>query len=257
MTILQTIAMGKITGEIIVAVLAMHLLLATAVLAGTPAAGTSGSPGFGAAPVPPGNLPVVELPAPDPGNDALAIIFSGDGGWADLDREFGNLFQQQGIATVGFDCLKYFWKPRQPAQVAIDLETIMRHYLKEWGKKRVMLLGYSFGASWLPLAVNRLPVDLQDRISLLVLLAPGKYTNIEIKIGDWFRNIRRAGALDVTEAAAALRPPLLCVYGTEDKEDSLCPQLGGRNRRIMVVPGGHHFNHDYAPIQHTILKYFE
>jgi type IV secretory pathway VirJ component len=239
--------MGKIPGAIIMILLTMHLL---------PAAAT-GSPQVNSEPAPLENLPVVELPVLDSGNDVLAIILSGDGGWADLDREFGLVFQQRGIATVGFDCLKYFWKPRHPAQVTADLETIMRYYLKAWGKKRILLMGYSFGASWLPLVVNRLPDELRDRISLLALLAPAQYANIEIKIDDWFRDIRRPGALEVTEAAAALRQPLLCVYGTEEKDDSLCPLLEDGNRRIMAMPGGHHFNHDYGPIQNAILNYFE
>jgi type IV secretory pathway VirJ component len=107
--------------------------------------------------------------------------------------------------------------------VARDLETILRYYLKAWGKKRVMLVGYSFGAPWLPLLVNLLPTDLQNQIRLVVLLAPGQYTNIEIKMSDWFRDTRQPGALDVRKEAAALRHPILCVYGTEEQGDSLCP----------------------------------
>jgi type IV secretory pathway VirJ component len=248
--------LSKISGRIFMILLLTHLLLVAACgQAASPPGGTSGST-QPSPPVPPSkNLPVVELPVPDSGNDVLAIILSGDGGWADLDREFGKVFQQRGIATLGFDCLKYFWKPRQPAAVASDLETILTYYLKAWGKKRVVLIGYSFGASWLPLLVNRLPAGLQDQISLVVLLAPGSYTNIEIKITDWFRPARHPGALDVTEAAAALRRPLLCVYGTDEKDESICPQLEGKNRRIMPMPGGHHFKKNYAPIEDAILDY--
>ena len=79
--------------------------------------------------------------------------------------------------------------------------------------------------------------------------------NIEIKVSDWFRPARHPGALDVTEAAAALRRPLLCVYGMDEKDESICPQLEGKNRRIMPVPGGHHFNKNYAPIEDAILDY--
>ncbi len=250
--------MSKINDKILVILLSTHLLLLAAIgQAASPPVGTSGSTESSPAVPPSKKLPVIELPVPDSGSDMLVIILSGDGGWADLDRDFGKIFQQRGIATLGFDCLKYFWKPRQPAEVASDLETILTYYLKAWGKKRVVLVGYSFGASWLPLLVNRLPAELQDRISLVVLLAPGPYTNIEIKVGDWFRDTRRPGALDVMEAAAALRRPLLCVYGMKEKDDSICPQLEGENRRIMPVPGGHHFNHNYAPIEETILKYLK
>lgn len=250
--------LSKISGKILVIFLSTHLLLvATIGQSASPPGDTSGPTKSSPAVPPSEKLPVVELPVPDSGNDVLAMILSGDGGWADLDRDFGKFFQQRGIATLGFDCLKYFWKPRHPAEAASDLETILTYYLKAWGKKRVVLMGYSFGASWLPLLVNRLPVELQDQISLVVLLAPGSYTNIEIKVGDWIHDTRRPGALDVTEAAAALRRPLLCIYGMKEKDDSICPQLEGKNRRIMPVPGGHHFNHNYAPIEETILKYLK
>lgn len=244
-------------GKILLILLAMHWLWAADGQAAPPAAASSGTSMAKAESTPLEKLPVAELPAPNSSNDVLAVILSGDGGWADLDRDFGDVFQQRGIATVGFDCLKYFWKPRHPAQVAADLETILRYYLKAWQKKKVMLMGYSFGASWLPLVVNRLPAELQNRIRLVVLLAPGQYTNIEIAISDWINDTRRPGALDVAGPAAALRHPILCVFGEEERADSLCPQLEGVNRRIMAVPGGHHFNNDYTPIEDTILKYFE
>jgi len=254
---LSLLAIGNTIGKRILILLTIHFLLAADGRAAPPPVGTRIASITKEEINPSDKLPLEELPTPDSGKDVLAIIFSGDGGWRDLDRDFGDLFQQKGIATVGFDCLKYFWEPRQPAKVASDLATILRYYLKAWGKKRVMLVGYSFGASWLPLLVNRLPTELQNQISLVVLLAPGQYTNVEIKMGDWISDIRRPGALDVTEPAAALRHPILCVYGTEEQDDSLCPKLKGINRRLMPVPGGHHFNNDYAPIENAILQYFE
>lgn len=249
--------MDKIIGTIILILLMTHLLLAGYGHATPPTGDNSESSSASTERNPSKKLPLKELPTPGSENDVLAIILSGDGGWRDLDRDFGNVFQQHGIATVGFDCLKYFWKPHRLAKVASDLETILRYYLKTWRKKRIMLVGYSFGANWLPLLVNRLPAEQQNRISLVVLLAPGLYTNVEIKIGDWLSNRRRPGSLDITESAAALRTPILCVYGTDEEDTSLCPRLKGINRRIMPMPGGHHFNKNYAPIENTILKYFE
>ena len=41
------------------------------------------------------DTPVVELRALDADNDVLAIILSGDGGWTDLDRDFGRAFQKK------------------------------------------------------------------------------------------------------------------------------------------------------------------
>lgn len=199
-------------------------------------------------------LPLVELPVSGADNDLLAVILSGDGGWSDLDREFGYAFQERGIATLGFDCLKYFWIPREPAQVAADLDGALRYYLNAWSKRRLLLVGYSFGADWLPFLVNRLPTDLRERVRLAVLLAPGYSANVEIKLGDWMTDTVRPGALQVLPEAARLETPALCVYGTDQAEKSICPQLQGPNIRVLATPGGHHFNHDYGPIQDAILK---
>jgi type IV secretory pathway VirJ component len=199
-------------------------------------------------------LPLVELPATGADNDLLAIILSGDGGWADLDRDFGQAFQARGVATVGFDCLKYFWKARQPAELAADLERAIRHYLSAWSKRRLLLVGFSFGADWLPFLVNRLPAELQARVDLVVLLAPEDTVNLEIKVGDWLSDSVRPGALDVLPEARLLRMPVLCVYGTDEADKSICPRLKAPNVRVLPRPGGHHFDHDYAPIEDAILN---
>jgi len=202
-----------------------------------------------------GKLPLVELPAADAENDILAIILSGDGGWADLDRDFGYAFQKMGVSTIGFDSLKYFWKPRKPSEVSRDLGEVVRYYMKAWNKQSVLLVGYSFGASWLPFLVNRLPLDIQAHVRLVALLAPGDYANVEIHVGDWIRDERRPGALNVPPEAARIQRPVLCVYGEEEESESICPGLKGDDVHILRMKSGHHFGGDYATIENTILNF--
>jgi type IV secretory pathway VirJ component len=199
------------------------------------------------------NLPLIELPAPESNNDILAIILSGDGGWADLDKTFGEAFQQRGISTVGFDCLKYFWKTRKPAEASRDIEALVRYYLQTWKKKRVLLVGYSFGADWLPFLVNRLPADLLPQIHLCVLLGPSSFVNVEVHVMDWMGDERRQGALDVLPEARLLKLPVLCVSGREEK-DSICPLLQGEKVTQLQMPGGHHFHHNYLPVIEAIFN---
>ena len=52
-------------------------------------------------------LPLVELPA-SPHGHLLAIVFSGDGGWRDLDRTIAEKLQSDGVSVVGWDSLRYF-----------------------------------------------------------------------------------------------------------------------------------------------------
>ncbi len=212
-------------------------------------------PRTGQEPVAVGDLPLIELPTADR-NDVLAVILSGDGGWADLDKSFGEAFQKRGIATVGFDCLKYFWKERDPAEVSQALAAVLRHYLQAWEKKRVLLVGFSFGACWLPFLVNRLPEDLLARVDYCVLLGPSTFVNVEIHVLDWMKDERRPGALEVLPEAARIKGPVLCVYGTEET-DAICPALKGGNFSILPMPGGHHYNYRYDPVIQAIFKGLE
>ena len=198
------------------------------------------------------DLPVIELRATDDRSDVLAIILSGDGGWADLDKVFGKAFQERGVSTVGFDCLKYFWKTRQPAEVSQDIEALVRHYQQAWGKKQVMLVGFSFGACWLPSLVNRLPADLLVNVPLIVLLGPGSFVNVEVHVMDWMGDEIRPGALEVLPEAIKIDIPLLCVYGTEE-DDSICPQLKKTNVKVLAMPGNHHYNYKYDPVIEAIF----
>ena len=167
-----------------------------------------------------GRMPLVELPAAHSDNDTLAVVLSGDGGWADLDRQFGDELQQHGIATLGIDCLRYFWKKRTPQQVSADLEDAIRHYLTAWSKRRMLLVGYSFGASWLPSLVNRMPLGMQQRISLVALLGL----------------------------------PVLCVFGREETGQSICSTLAGPDVSVAATAGDHHLDGYYEPLIQRLIE---
>ena len=200
-------------------------------------------------------LPLIELPASDTHDDRLAVILSGDGGWADLDKAIGVDLQKRGIATLGVNCLRYFWKARRPEEVSADLEEAIRNYLDAWHKSRLLLIGFSFGADWLPFLVNRLPDDLKNRVTLVVLLSPGPYANLEIQLGDWMRNnIHRPGALPTQEEANRIDLPLLCVWGTRDSVRTICSALTGKNVRRLPKPGGHHYDRNYDLLEREILQ---
>jgi hypothetical protein len=47
-------------------------------------------------------LPIIEIPAKQPGA-TLAIVISGDGGWAGIDKAIAAVLAERGIAVVGLD----------------------------------------------------------------------------------------------------------------------------------------------------------
>ena len=56
---------------------------------------------------------------------AYLIFFSGDGGWATLDDAVATRLTEHGIAVVGVNSLRYFWRAKAPAQVGADLRNLV------------------------------------------------------------------------------------------------------------------------------------
>lgn len=202
------------------------------------------------------DLPLIEVPATgqpnEAGRDLLAVMISGDGGWAGLDREVGNAIATHGIPMVGFNSLKYFWTPRTPDQAAKDVLEVITHYLKTWDKKRLILIGYSFGADVLPFIYNRLPDAVKAKTDLVVLMGPSTSAQFEFHLSNWLGGASDGALSTLPEAKEMKGRNLVCLYG-KGEADSLCPGLDGSLMRVIALPGGHHFDGDYPALARRIL----
>jgi type IV secretory pathway VirJ component len=217
-------------------------------------AATTGTPSAAGPAVDVAGLPLVEVPARGTPNDVLAVVISGDGGWAGIDRQLGEAMADHGIAVVGLNSLQYFWKKKTPEVAASDLERILRHYLVTWGKTRVILVGYSRGAEVLPFMADRLPDELRSKVMLVALLGPTPKVEFEFHVADWLGGSGERNQLPVApevEKLAGTR--ILCLYGEEER-DSLCPALPTGLATVVPLKGAHHFGGDYAGIAEAILK---
>lgn len=193
------------------------------------------------------DLPLVEVPARGAPNGTLAVILSGDGGWASIDRQLGDQLADGGVGVVGLNSLSYFWTRRTPDGAAADLARIVRRYRAAWQASRVLLIGYSRGADVLPFLAARLPAELRGAVVLVTLLGPGRSTDFEFHLTDWLGG-DDPSALPTRPEVDKLRGlHVLCVQGA-DEDDSLCPELGPEQAERMVLAGGHHFGGDYEAI---------
>ncbi len=211
-----------------------------------------------AAPAPKGapsvaGLPLVEVPARGQGGKTMAVILSGDGGWASIDKDVAGALAAKGIPVVGWNSLQYFWAAKTPEVASKDLERILRHYMAAWNKDEVLLVGYSFGADVLPFFTNRLPADLIGKLRLLALLGPGKTADFEFHLSDWLGGGSKGQPVFPEVRKLGGHPPVLCLYGSQE-EDSLCPQITPPLGKAQVLPGAHHFGGDYDALAALILK---
>jgi type IV secretory pathway VirJ component len=209
--------------------------------------------GVAAPPAVLGDLPVIEVPAQSNtgSSDLFAIIMSGDGGWAGLDRDIAAALSAHGIPAVGLDSLRYFWTARTPQGLAADTDRMIRYYQSHFAKKRVLLIGYSQGADVLPFAVNRLPETTKAQVALTAILGMSEHALFEFHVSSWIAD-DTSGPATLPEVNRIGGMPVLCIYG-EDEHDSLCPKLDAKKFNIVKVKGGHHFDGNYTALADEIL----
>lgn len=196
------------------------------------------------------DLPIVEVPSSGAGA-RFAVLLSGDGGWASIDKEIAASLAKRGVPVAGFDSLRYFWSERTPGGLATDLDRIIRYYAARWKRTEVILIGYSQGADVLPFALNRLPPRTRASVRLTALLGLGQNASFEFHVTNW---IGPSGDRPIAPEAMKLSAATtLCVYGTEET-DSLCPQLAPRHVRALALPGDHHFSGEYDALAARILE---
>ncbi|WEX78523.1 virulence factor family protein [Sinorhizobium numidicum] len=200
----------------------------------------------------PFGLPLTVLDA-KPARDTMAVIYSGDGGWRDIDKEVGNVLQQEGVPVVGVDSLRYFWSERQPQATADDLARIMTYYRKRWNVRNVLLIGYSFGADVLPRTYNLLPAGDRALVRQITLMALSHQVDYKVSVLGWLGAKGEGNSGDPLDDINKIDPSLVqCIYGTEEEDDA-CPDLKSSGADVVAIDGGHHFDEDYPALTRRVL----
>jgi len=201
-----------------------------------------------------GDLPLVEVPVRgQPAGGLIAVLLTADGGWVTLDRGVAAGLAADGVPVVGWSSLDYYRRPRTPELASADLARVLRHYLDTWGGRRVLLIGYSFGADVLPLLVNRLPGDLRARVAGVALIGFSSAAVFEFHASEWVGLVRGHQYPTLAEARRLGDLPLLCVYGEED-HDEACGRLGMANATLLAIASGHRMGAVTAEVGEAVRR---
>ncbi len=198
-------------------------------------------------------IPLVELPAK--GNiRGLAVFISGDGGWRDIDKQIAEYLSERGIAIVGIDSLRYFWRRKEPAQIAADMSRVVAHYTKLWQARNVSLVGYSLGANVIPFIWDKLDKTTQNAVQVMVLLGLEPSTEFEVTVQGWL-GVTSSKEQEVRPYLSGIpASKVMCFYGAKEKDDNetacLFPELA--HAQLVQRPGGHHFDGDYKTVAQII-----
>jgi type IV secretory pathway VirJ component len=197
------------------------------------------------------DLSLTEVPATGARiSDTLAVVLSGDGGWAEIDKQIAAGLSSAGIPVVGWSSLDYYWSPRTPERASADLARIVDHYTVAWKRPRVIVVGYSFGADVAPFLVNRLPPSARARLRRVALLGPSAHATFEFHFSDWM-----GGGEDVRYPThpeiGRLNVPTLCL-SSDDEAKAACAASSNPLVRSATVGAGHHFSGQYARLVELI-----
>ena len=199
------------------------------------------------------DLPVVELRATGPSN-TLAIVLSGDGGWADIDRQIGQTLAERGVDVIGFDDRAYLRSGKRDANgVGADVGRVAAHYMSAWNDQRLILVGYSRGAAFAPFAATRLSPDLRRKLALVAMLGLPEHAGFKYRFSDLWATRSNPKDTPILPEIERLRGTnMLCVYGTKEDE-SLCREVDPTLVYRAAREGGHHFDGDYRSLTGLIL----
>jgi type IV secretory pathway VirJ component len=202
------------------------------------------------------DLPLHEVAARGTPSRTIAVLLSGDGGWAAIDRELSDSLAAHGIAVVGLDSRTYFSTQREPDGASRDIARVAHRYLARFAADSLILIGYSRGADVLPFLSTRLPSDLLVRVRLVALLGIAPNANFKFHLIDLISNKKRKDDLMTVpevEKLAASGTRVLCVYGLDESESACRSLVRVHGVTVAAMPGGHHFDKAYGVIGSRLL----
>ncbi len=169
----------------------------------------------------------------------LAILITGDGGWAAGDRALAGALAAAGIPVAALDARTYFGTPRTPEATAHDWERIARSYLSLWRRDSVVFVGYSRGADVAPFVVARIAPELRDRVALVAMIGLSDRASFEFHWADLVHDVARPTDLPTLPELEKLRGRrMLCFSGSEES-GSLCPRLDPALATALQHEGRH------------------
>jgi type IV secretory pathway VirJ component len=201
------------------------------------------------------DLPIVELRAAHATSNTVAIILSGDGGWADIDQKVGQRLQARGIDVVGLDMRDYLRSGhRSPAGIGSDVSRIARRYMALWQQRNVALVGYSRGSDLAPFAATNMASDIRPHLTLIAMLTLLERASFVYHFSDLWRTTSGKGDIPILPELELLKGvPLLCIYGKDEKE-SLCKDAPAGLMTVVERNGQHHFDGNFTALGDIVYE---
>ena len=188
---------------------------------------------------------------------AKPIIFyiSGDGGFNKFSTSFMQTLNKQGYAVIGLNARDYFWTQKKPKEAASAIEAAIDESNKQWKRNNIVLIGYSFGADVAPFMLTNFSPSLTLKVSRLILLSPSPKTDFEVHVMQMLGWGKSSGE-SVPAEINKITKPVVFIVGDDEKEFPFS-QLTIKNKEIVKMPGGHHYDGDVDALSKEIMNHLK
>lgn len=186
----------------------------------------------------------------------LIFYISGDGGFNKFSTALCESFSKKGYDVCALNARSYFNNKKTPEQTTRDIQNYLNAKTGARKNKKVVLIGYSFGADVLPFVLTRLPKNMLDNLAASVMMASSGTTDFEIHWADILGGNNKRDMDVLTEINKLSVDNLIIINGSDD-EDLALNKISLKKYTHEVLPGGHHFDGDTDQIINVILNHID
>ncbi|WP_027378053.1 AcvB/VirJ family lysyl-phosphatidylglycerol hydrolase [Kaistella palustris] len=192
------------------------------------------------------------------GNSTKPVIFyvSGDGGFNTFSKSLSQELHRFGYDVFALNSKKYFWKKRTPAGASADTEIFLKELIKNRKNKKIILIGYSYGADVVPFIYNRFDPDFQKNISSLIIVGPSKVNDFEIHLQEYVTGEKEYGFSVISEINRLKGVPVTVVVSDFEKLHFPMQEITLKKYNFLHLAGNHQYNGNTKMLADALVKYF-
>lgn len=189
-------------------------------------------------------------------NKPIIFYISGDGGFNTFSKTFSQELHRYGYDVFTLNTKKYFWHKKTPLKASQDTENYLKQITKNRKNKKIIIIGYSYGADVAPFIYNRFDADFQKNIQDLIIIGPSKVNDFEIHVEEYIAGRPEYGYSVVHEINQIKNVPFTLVVS--DFEYTYFPinEITLKDYQFLHLPGNHHFSGNTKMLADSIVKYF-
>ena len=191
-------------------------------------------------------------------NSEKPIIFylSGDAGFNTFSKTFAQELHHQGYDVFALNTKNYFWKKKTPLQASQDTENYLKEVTKNRADKKIIIIGYSYGADVAPFIYNRFDENFQKNIESLMIIGPSKVNDFEIHLEEYITGQMEYGFSVVKEINQIKNVPFTLVVSDFEEQHFPLKEISLKKYQFLHLKGDHHFGGNTKMLADSIQKYF-